>query len=159
VQGIRLRPGDSLLAAEVVTPEAYLVTVTDGGYAKRTEVSQWLAKGRNTFGVRAVKLVDERGGLVGALICAEDDGLFAMASNGVVIRTDVSQIRSTGRDTMGVSLMGLPEGVEVVAVARSAEGAGADHEPDDGPDDDEGPDGESTGDLAPQGSTAGGDPQ
>ena len=121
VQGIRLREGDELLAAEVVRTDTDLVTVTDGGFAKRTALSEWLAKGRNTFGVRAMRLVSERGGLVGALICEPGDELFAIASNGVIIRTAAAQIRSTSRDTMGVSLMGLPAGVEVVAVARSGE--------------------------------------
>ncbi len=121
VQGIRLRPGDELLAAEIVRPETTLVTVTDAGFAKRTALSEWRAKGRNTYGVRAMRLVTERGGLVAALICEEHDELFAMASNGVIIRTAVVEIRATGRDTMGVSLMGLPEGVEVVAVARAGE--------------------------------------
>ena len=121
VQGIRLRAGDELLAAEVVQEGAFLVTVTDGGYAKRTPVDEWTPKGRNTQGVRAMKLVDERGGLVGALVCEPSDQLFAIASNGVVIRTRVAEIRATGRDTMGVSLMGLPAGVELVAVARAGE--------------------------------------
>ena len=85
----------------------YLVTVTDGGFAKRTSVSEWRTQGRNTFGVTAMKLVEQRGSLVGALICEESDELFAIASNGVVIRTRVDQIRATGRATMGVSLMDL----------------------------------------------------
>jgi DNA gyrase subunit A len=121
VQGIRLRPGDSLLAAEVVRAATDLITVTDAGFAKRTPVEDWTPRGRNTYGVRAMRLVHERGGLVAALICEESDQLFAIASNGVVIRTDVDEVRRTGRDTMGVRLMGLPEGVSLVAVARSGE--------------------------------------
>jgi DNA gyrase subunit A len=131
VQGIRLRAGDELLAAEIVRPDTTLVTVTDAGFAKRTPVSEWRAKGRNTYGVRAMRLVSERGGLVGALICEDHDELFAIASNGVVIRTAVDEIRATGRDTMGVSLMGLPTGVEVVAVARAGESLAPDEEADD----------------------------
>ena len=121
VQGIRLRPGDEALSMEVVTPDANLVTVTDGGYAKRTSVDQWRTQGRNTYGVTAMKLVEQRGSLVAALICDEDDELYAIASNGVVIRTRVDQIRATGRATMGVSLMDLAEGDSVVGVARAAE--------------------------------------
>jgi DNA gyrase subunit A len=121
VQGIRLRPEDSLLAAEVVRPGTDLVTVTDAGYAKRTPLDDWTARGRNTFGVRAMRLVHERGALVGALVCEDSDQLFAIASNGVVIRTGADGVRRTGRDTMGVRLMGLPDGVALVAVARAAE--------------------------------------
>jgi DNA gyrase subunit A len=121
VQGIRLRPGDSTLSMEVVRPDAHLVTVTDGGFAKRTSVSEWRTQGRNTYGVTAMKLVEERGSLVGALICEESDELYAIASNGVVIRTRVDQVRATGRATMGVSLMDLGPEDSVVGVARSAE--------------------------------------
>jgi DNA gyrase subunit A len=121
VQGIRLRPGDSALSMEVVRPGTHVVTVTDGGYAKRTSVEEWRPQGRNTFGVTAMKLIEERGSLVAALICRESDEIFAVASNGVVIRTRVDQIRATGRSTMGVSLMDLASADTIVGVARAAE--------------------------------------
>jgi len=112
---------DHLLSMDVVKAGAYVVTVTDGGSAKRTLVDEWNAKGRGTQGVRAMKLVEDRGGLVGALVAEENDQIFAIASNGIVIRTRVSEIRPTGRDTMGVSLMNLNEGEELIAVARASE--------------------------------------
>ncbi len=121
VGGIRLASGDELLAMQVAGPDAYLVTVTDGGFGKRTPVQDWARKGRNIKGVRAMRLVSERGGLVGALICAVGDEVLAIADSGVVIRCPVDSIRTTGRDTMGVSLMGLGEGQSVVAVARATE--------------------------------------
>jgi DNA gyrase subunit A len=97
------------------------VTVTDGGFAKRTPVGDWATKGRGILGVRAMKLVEERGSLVGAMVCDENDQLFAIASNGVVIRTRVGEIRPSGRDTMGVTLMNLDDGDAIVAVARGEE--------------------------------------
>ena len=121
VGGIRLAPGDNLLAMQVAHGDEYLVTVTDGGYGKRTPVSEWARKGRNIKGVRAMRLVSERGALVGALICESGDEILAIADSGVVIRCPVDEIRTTSRDTMGVSLMGLGEGQSVVAVARAAE--------------------------------------
>jgi DNA gyrase subunit A len=66
-----------------------------------------------------MRLVEKRGGLAGALICAADDEIFAIASNGVVIRTRVDEIRAAGRDTMGVSFMKVGDDDQVVAVARS----------------------------------------
>ena len=81
-----------------------------------------------------MKLVEERGSLVGALVCDEDDEVFAIAANGVVIRTSVGEIRPSGRDTMGVTLMNLADGDTVVAVARNAERAVADDELDEAPD-------------------------
>ena len=120
VFGMRFRGDDNLLAMDVVRDGCDLVTVTDEGFAKRTPLSEWSTKGRGGLGVVAMKLVAERGSLVGALVCEPDDSIFAIASNGVVIRTPVADIRQTGRQTMGVNLMGLGDGVTVVAVARSA---------------------------------------
>ena len=71
-----------------------------------------------------MRLVDARGDLVAAVVVEPEDEIFAIASNGVVIRTRVSEVRETGRDTMGVMLMGVGE-AEVVAVARG-EAAGDD---------------------------------
>lgn len=121
VIGMRFRSGDALLAMDVVRPETFVVTITDGGFAKRTAVSEWAPKGRGILGVRAMRLVEERGSLVGAMVCEAEDQIFAIASNGVVIRTRVVEIRPSGRDTMGVTLMNLADGDTVVAVARAGE--------------------------------------
>lgn len=120
VIGIRFKTDDDyLLKMEVATPDSFVVTVTEGGWAKRTSIEEWNAKGRGTQGVRAMRLVEKRGGLAGALICAAQDEIFAIASNGVVIRTRVDEIRAAGRDTMGVSFMKVGDDEQVVAVARS----------------------------------------
>ena len=121
VIGMRFRGGDSLLTMEVVHPETFVVTITDGGFAKRTPVSEWATKGRGILGVRAMRLTEARGSLVGAMVCEAGDQIFAIASNGVVIRTKVEEIRPSGRDTMGVTLMNLTGDDTVVAVARSTE--------------------------------------
>jgi DNA gyrase subunit A len=122
VIGMRFKQdGDSLLALDVVVPGGQLVTVTDGGYAKRTPLEEWNTKGRGTMGVRAMRITEDRGALAGAVVVDETDQLFAIASNGVVLRTTVAGIRQTGRDTMGVSLINLTGADTVVAVARSGE--------------------------------------
>lgn len=134
VGGIRLRDDDELLSMQVARADGYCVTVTDAGFAKRTKLSEWAPKGRNIKGVRAMRLVSARGGLVGALVCDEKDEIFAIADSGIVIRSPLSDIRVTGRDTMGVSLMGLGDGQAVVAIARAAEIVESDHEGVDSPD-------------------------
>jgi len=121
VIGMRFREGDALLAMDVVRDDTFVVTITDGGFAKRTAVSEWAPKGRGILGVRAMRLVEERGSLVGALVCEATDQVFAIASNGVVIRSSVEGIRPSGRDTMGVKFMNLSEGDAIVAVARGGE--------------------------------------
>ncbi len=126
VIGMRFKSDeDFLLSMEVALPDAYLVTVTEGGWAKRTALSEWNSKGRGIQGVRAMRLVEKRGGLAGALVCQVDDELFAIASNGVVIRSRVDEIRAAGRDTMGVSFMRVDEGDSVVGVARATAAAQA----------------------------------
>ena len=121
VIGMRFRGGDSLLSMEVVHPDTFVVTITDGGFAKRTPVSEWATKGRGILGVRAMRITEARGSLVGAMVCEASNQIFAIASNGVVIRTKVEEIRPSGRDTMGVTLMNLTGDDTVVAVARSTE--------------------------------------
>jgi len=121
VIGMRFRDGDALLAMDVVREDTFVVTITDGGFAKRTAVNEWAPKGRGILGVRAMRLVEERGSLVGALVCEATDQVFAIASNGVVIRSSVEGIRPSGRDTMGVKFMNLSDGDAIVAVARGGE--------------------------------------
>jgi DNA gyrase subunit A len=121
VIGMRFKGEDNVLAMEVVREGSFVVTATDGGFAKRTPVDEWNAKGRGTQGVRAMKLVEERGALVGALIVDETDQIFAVASNGVVIRTSVGDIRPTGRDTMGVTFMNLGDEDTLVGIARAVD--------------------------------------
>ena len=121
VIGMRFRGDDALLAMEVIQPDSAVVTVTDGGFAKRTPEQEWVPKGRGGLGVRAMRLVEDRGSLVGAVVCSPEDQLFAITSNGVVIRTRVSEIRPSGRDTMGVRLMNLPDQDSVVVVTKAAD--------------------------------------
>ncbi len=131
VIGMRFREGDSLLSMDIVRPGQHIVTITDGGFAKRTMEDEWTARNRGILGVRAMKIDEKRGSLVAAMICDPDDQIFAIASNGVVIRTAVSELRPSGRDTMGVTMMRLGDEDSVVAVARSGEKASEDDISDD----------------------------
>jgi len=122
VIGMKFRGNDDLLAMGVAYEDAFVVTVTDGGFAKRTSVTEWTPKGRGILGVKAMRLAsDERGSLVGAIVAHEGDEIFAIKSSGEVIRTPVGEIRATGRDTMGVTLTSVGEGDAVVAVTRNPE--------------------------------------
>ena len=148
VIGMRFREGDALLSMDVVREDSTVVTITDGGFAKRTNAQEWSTKGRGIQGVRAMKLVEERGSLVGALVCADTDQLFAIASNGIVIRTSVAEVRPSGRDTMGVRLMTLADGDTIVAVAR-----GSADDSDDGDDGDEVTESAAASDTTVEGAT------
>ena len=127
VIGMRFARGDELLAMEVVrTEDAEVLVATDGGYAKRTPIAEYPRQGRGGKGVLTAKIVSTRGRLAGALVVVPDDQLFAITSNGGVIRTTAGQVRRAGRQTMGVRLIALESGVTVVAVARNAEPESAD---------------------------------
>jgi DNA gyrase subunit A len=121
VTGMRFREGDSLLSMSVVREGSSVFTLTDGGFAKRTPVSEYRVQGRGGLGIKAMKLVDERGALAGALVVDESDEVLAVTSNGGVIRSRVDQVNPTGRDTMGVRYMNLGEGDTVLGIARNAE--------------------------------------
>ena len=132
VIGMRFRGDDELLAMDVVREGADLVTFTDGGFWKRTALSEWTAKGRGGLGMIAMKLPEHRGSLVGALVVDEGDEVLAITESGGVIRTKVSEeaLQRRARDTMGVRLMAVAEGDAVVGVARNADG-GIDGDDDD----------------------------
>ncbi|MEV0647926.1 DNA gyrase subunit A [Phytomonospora sp. NPDC050363] len=122
VIGMRFTDGDVLLTMEVVREGMDILVATGGGFAKRTPVDEYPRQGRGGKGVLTAKITERRGGLVGALSVLPDDELFAITSNGGVIRTPVKPVRRTrDRNTMGVKLMDLPEGVTLVAIARSAD--------------------------------------
>ena len=123
VIGMRFHTADELLAMEVVSAGTDVLVATDGGYAKRTKVEEYPVQGRGGKGVLTAKIVAKRGQLVGALIVKSEDELYAITSNGGVIRTTAREVRQAQRQTMGVRLIDLPVGVTVVAVARNAEAA------------------------------------
>src|SRR5215213_4680574 len=122
VIGMRFSEADELLAMEVVREGLDVLVATNGGYAKRTPIDVYPGQGRGGKGVLTAKITERRGGLVGALVISPEDELFAITSNGGVIRTPVKPVRRTrDRNTMGVKLMDLPEGVTIVALARNAD--------------------------------------
>ncbi|GIL27367.1 DNA gyrase subunit A [Actinocatenispora comari] len=122
VIGMRFTNGDVLLTMEVVKEGMDILVATDGGYAKRTPVEEYPTQNRGGKGVLTAKITTRRGQLVGALAVSPEDELFAITSNGGVIRTPVKPVRRTrDRNTMGVKLMDLPAGVTLVAITRNAD--------------------------------------
>ncbi|WP_462188016.1 DNA gyrase subunit A, partial [Frankia sp. CcWB2] len=131
VIGMRFDAEDELLSMDVVVPgtTADLLVATSGGYAKRTPLAEYPVQGRGGKGVLTAKIVSTRGGLVGALVVDPDDQLYAIASNGGVLRTVAKDVRRAQRQTMGVRLIDLESGVQVVGVARNADAEDTDAGP------------------------------
>ncbi len=98
-----------------------ILVATEGGFAKRTRMDEYPVQGRGGKGVLTARIVSTRGGLVGAVAVRSEDEVYAITSDGVVIRTSAAEVRRAQRQTMGVRLMNLPEGVNLVAIARNAD--------------------------------------
>ena len=123
VQGMKFRDGDELLAMDVVwgDTDKDLLVVTNEGFAKRSAVSEYRLQGRNGYGVKALQLAEGRGSLVGALIVSEDDQVMAIMKSGKVIRSDVAEVKRTGRNTQGVTLAKPDKNDEIISIALNAE--------------------------------------
>jgi DNA gyrase subunit A len=121
VKGIALRTGDELLSAAVVSDVGYVFVVTESGYAKRTDVSQYRVQNRGGIGIKVAKLTDERGGLTGGLIVDDGDEVLVIMEGGKVVRSNVDGVPAKGRDTMGVVFARPDEGDKILAIARNSE--------------------------------------
>jgi DNA gyrase subunit A len=121
VIGMRFGDDDELLAMEVVQDDMEILVATEGGFAKRTKIDEYPSQGRGGKGVLTARIVSTRGRLVGAVAVRPEDEIFAITSDGVVIRTKAAEVRRAQRQTMGVRLVSLPEGVNLIALARNAD--------------------------------------
>ncbi|NMM97021.1 DNA gyrase subunit A [Bifidobacterium sp. DSM 109960] len=132
VQGMKFRDGDELLAMDVVWGDSDkdLLVVTNEGFAKRSAVSEYRLQGRNGYGVKALQLAEGRGSLVGALIVSEDDQVMAIMKSGKVIRSDVAEVKRTGRNTQGVTLAKPDKNDEIISIALNADKDDADEQDD-----------------------------
>jgi DNA gyrase subunit A len=126
VTGMKFRDGDALLSMSIIgadMPEddRYVFTVTDGGFAKRTAVSEYRQQGRGGLGIKAMKLNEDRGSLVGGLVVQESDQVIAIKVSGQIIRSSVAEVPAKGRDTMGVKFVGVAEDDAVSVIALNPE--------------------------------------
>ena len=126
VTGMRFRRGDELLSmsiirGDVAADERYVFTVTDGGFAKRTHVFEYRQQGRGGLGIKAMKLNEDRGSLVGGLVVTDNDEVVAIKASGQITRSAVAEVPVKGRDTMGVRFVGVGENDSVVVIALNPE--------------------------------------
>ncbi|MCK6502004.1 DNA gyrase subunit A [Myxococcota bacterium] len=139
VRGMKLREGDAIATLLVLEPgdEKLLLTVSEKGFGKRTSLSGYRLQGRGGLGIINM-LVDERNGpVVGSVQVADGDRVMLITDNGRVIKIPVENIRVSGRNTKGVTLMRVEEGERVVGLARIPEEEALDEELDEVPVSDE----------------------
>jgi DNA gyrase subunit A len=118
VAGVKLREEDHVVAILRCDPGLDIVTVAERGFAKRTPSSEYRLMHRGGQGVTNMNVTDRTGQVVACLAAAEEDEILGMTANGLVVRTDVEEIRTTGRSAQGVRLMRLDADDRVIAAAR-----------------------------------------
>ena len=124
VRGIRLRKGDEVVAMTVVRPGATLLTVTENGYGKRTELGEYRVQSRGGVGIISIQ-ASERNGRVAGVACVDgDDEVLLITQQGKVLRMVARDARPIGRATQGVRLIGIGEDDRVVSVAKLVEREG-----------------------------------
>jgi DNA gyrase subunit A len=130
VKGMDFRGEDSLLSMSVIrphaeddsTPQQYVFTITDGGFAKRSPIEEYRRQSRGGLGIKTMKQDGDRGTLVGGFIVVDGDEVLAVKQSGQVTRSRIDEtLRPTSRDTKGVKFVGVREGDAVAVVARSVE--------------------------------------
>jgi DNA gyrase subunit A len=124
VKGITLEEGNEVIGMETITPDSTtaILTVTEGGYGKRTPVGEYRVQGRAGKGIISVKTTERNGLAVGFLQVRDGDEIMLMAAQGKVLRCKVGDIREIGRNTQGVRILDLDgDDDRVVAVARLAD--------------------------------------
>jgi DNA gyrase subunit A len=130
VIGITLRKGnDEVVEMDVVDEKAHLLSVTELGYGKRSEVTEYRYQGRGGSGVINVKVTEKNGPVVGIKSVTDSDQLLLITQSGMLIRIKVKDIRETGRAAQGVRVIQLESGDRVVAVAKLAETDEGEEEP------------------------------
>jgi DNA gyrase subunit A len=123
------KDNDEVVEMDVVEENGHLLSVTEHGYGKRSEVAEYRLQGRGGSGVINIKVTEKNGPVVGIKSVSDADQLLLITQSGMLIRIKVKDIRETGRAAQGVRLIDLDEGDRVVAVAKLAETDESEEEP------------------------------
>jgi DNA gyrase subunit A len=122
VRGIKLTKGDCVVTMVVISEtQDTLFTVTENGYGKRTQVSEYRIQSRGGKGVINIKTTEKVGHVVGVILVNGHDEVMLIGASGNIIRIGVQDVRIIGRSTQGVRLIRIQEGDHLAAVAKLAE--------------------------------------
>jgi len=121
VVGMKLDAGDKVVSMEMLSLGYDILTVAEGGYGKRTEVTEYRLQSRGGKGIITMKTTDKTGRVIGVQQVTEEDQLMLVTNAGKIIRLRIKDIRVIGRNTQGVRLIEIEEGERVVSLARLAE--------------------------------------
>ena len=121
VRGIKLGEGHRLISLVVPKEGSKILTVSENGYGKRSETSEFPVKGRGTKGVIGMTMSDRNGALVGAEQVWDGDEMMLISNQGTAVRTRVEEVGVQGRNTQGVRVIRTRDGEALVSVSRIAE--------------------------------------
>ena len=125
VKGLTLREDDGLASIAVFSAEEMedkrLLTVTENGYGKRTNLSEYRRQKRGGQGVRDIHTGERNGDVASTLIVEDEDRIMLISENGIIIKISVKSIRDQGRNTKGVRVMRIPEGDRMVSIVKVIE--------------------------------------
>jgi DNA gyrase subunit A len=121
VRGISLREDDQVVAMEVLRPGGTMLTVTERGYGKRTELDEYRVQSRGGIGIINIQTSDRNGKVVGITHVTDDDELMLITQQGKILRMASKDIRTIGRATQGVRLIDIEGDDRAVSIARLAE--------------------------------------
>ena len=123
VRGITLDEDNEVIGMVTITAEAQssILTVTERGYGKRTQVGEYRVQSRAGKGVISVKVTDKNGPAISFHQVWETDEIMLITADGMILRTKIRDIREIGRNAQGVRLMDLPDEDRIVGVAKLAE--------------------------------------
>jgi DNA gyrase subunit A len=118
VRGIKLEGDQKVVSLIVPKNDGAVLTITQNGYGKRTDLAEYPAKSRATKGVVSIKVSDRNGPVVGAVQVEELDEIMLITDNGTLVRTRVNEVSVIGRNTQGVRIIRTAEDEHVVALQR-----------------------------------------
>ena len=121
VRGINLLDGDEVVAMQLNTQGYYLLVVSENGMGKRTSVSEFTCQNRGGKGVKCYKITEKTGNVIGAKAVNEENEIMMITTEGIIIRLQCSDISILGRNTSGVKLINLSDGVTVASFAKVRE--------------------------------------
>jgi len=119
VIGIRLSDDDYVVGMSLAQDESTVLSITENGYGKRTQVGEYRLQHRGGSGIINIKTSERNGNVVSMMTVHDGDELVLVATDGIVIRTSIKDIRTIGRNTQGVRIMKPQEGAVVSAVAKA----------------------------------------
>lgn len=117
VRGIKLAEGQAVVSLIIPEEGGTLLTASEKGYGKRTDITEFPTKGRGTQGVIGMVVNDRNGKLVGAVQVHDGHEIMLISDQGTLVRTRVSEVSKLGRNTQGVTLIKVQEGERLVGVA------------------------------------------